>query len=958
MSEYVDFHYMPLEGKITGEQVLKQTEDAINDLGNKVYNLDIDQSEIDEAIEKSNEAVNTANSALSAVTTGRSVWFNNVAEMVATDIEAGVTAETKGYYVANDGGNALYLIRQEKSGDVVDGGSLIALDNGNMAELVTDGTVNVKQFGAIGNGTDDDTTAFQNTSSYAQSNGFVPFVGVATYKITNSVTGAFNSFGEVTITGGGTVDIINLQEVVSDVSDIRDEVVDETASAKAYSESAATYATNASNSASSASTTATQLMEYLATKETLTAPAVDPTLTISGAAADAMTVGKKFAAADGNLLNIAENIQFPISFYANDISTTAYTTTIINNVMLVTGRIYTVSALLNEALSQDGYLTLRKSGSNVASVTINAGDTTGSFNYYAATTDNDYDVVFSTGSYAKPAVISVSVIPTTKGSVTDVISDKQKMVSKIAHDISNKIYYSANMYDGNYVENRYITLDGLIGSDANYGYTQNFIRVNPGDNITTNDGSAIRSMRFVTAYDYNYDLLPAKGVESALSYVVPSDVYYIKISALKSYFSGGTLAVQNSTVMLPYDTYSAEDVARGCPTYHDTHYILSSNIFDGEYVSGQGIKNDGSGFIDANYSYTKNYIPVDAGDDIVLTNNNGLRYMRYICAYDADFNVLANKGLSDGTYSYWTVPEDVKYIKITGNTSVITSDSCAIYRSKGLVFYTPDDYNIVQTDNRALLRMKHEPLRLMPNYITETLSYRQVGNLSKGYICITSDDGTTGLATYTIPLAISKGIPMAFAVMRESQVFQDASMTATVLDAVNNHGCSLMQHGGILWDLLSEIDLNNFFDAEKEYFDTLNVELRGAAIPQHRTNSLVKAVAGARFGVVRSGYTGLGPGDVDNGSITNYYNYYTSGERSNIYGLSSYNCSYQTIAYNRAAVDYAKANNKIMIVYYHEFDLDNDKKAVIEDLIDYAKAQGLTFITPGDIPTLETWDGN
>ena len=79
------------------------------------YSLDIDQSEIDEAIEKSNEAINTANSALAAVTTGRSVWFNNVAEMIATDIEAGVTAETKGYYVANDGGNALYLIRQEKS---------------------------------------------------------------------------------------------------------------------------------------------------------------------------------------------------------------------------------------------------------------------------------------------------------------------------------------------------------------------------------------------------------------------------------------------------------------------------------------------------------------------------------------------------------------------------------------------------------------------------------------------------------------------------------------------------------------------------------------------------------------------------------------------------------------------------------------------------------------------------
>ena len=74
MSEYVDFHYMPLEGKITGKQVLKQTEDAINDLGEHVYELDIDERRIDEAVEKSEQAIETADAALSAVTTDRAVW--------------------------------------------------------------------------------------------------------------------------------------------------------------------------------------------------------------------------------------------------------------------------------------------------------------------------------------------------------------------------------------------------------------------------------------------------------------------------------------------------------------------------------------------------------------------------------------------------------------------------------------------------------------------------------------------------------------------------------------------------------------------------------------------------------------------------------------------------------------------------------------------------------------------
>ena len=224
---------------------------------------------------------------------------------------------------------------------------------------------------------------------------------------------------------------------------------------------------------------------------------------------------------------------------------------------------------------------------------------------------------------------------------------------------------------------------------------------------------------------------------------------------------------------------------------------------------------------------------------------------------------------------------------------------------------------------------------------------------------MTTDDGTSGLATYTIPMAIQKGVPFTFAVMKDSEVFADNTMKATVLDAVNNHGCSLMQHGGIVWDTLSERDLNNFFDIEKAFFDQLGVEVKGAAPPQIRMNSLVKAVCGARFGVVRGAYYGLKPGpdgDIRNDSVSNFYDYYTSGERSNVFGLSGYNCAFTTIAYNHSAVDYAKANNKIMIVYYHEFDIGAEQKAVIEDLIDYAKAQGLEFITIGDIPALETWD--
>ena len=79
------------------------------------------------------------------------IVVDNVATMKATDLTDGMYVTTAGYHEVNDGGNGLYAIRAAQVGDVDDGGSVIILDNGNVAELITDGTVNVKQFGAKGN---------------------------------------------------------------------------------------------------------------------------------------------------------------------------------------------------------------------------------------------------------------------------------------------------------------------------------------------------------------------------------------------------------------------------------------------------------------------------------------------------------------------------------------------------------------------------------------------------------------------------------------------------------------------------------------------------------------------------------------------------------------------------------------------------------------------------------------
>lgn len=99
-------------------------------------------------------------------------YYDSVAEMKASETAiVGRPCVTLGYYKPTDGGGAVYIIRSKTDSDVDDGGSTLILDNGNVAQLIIDDTINVKQFGAHANMSYDDTTAFQSALDYAQSHG-------------------------------------------------------------------------------------------------------------------------------------------------------------------------------------------------------------------------------------------------------------------------------------------------------------------------------------------------------------------------------------------------------------------------------------------------------------------------------------------------------------------------------------------------------------------------------------------------------------------------------------------------------------------------------------------------------------------------------------------------------------------------------------------------------------------
>ena len=120
------------------------------------------QGAAEDARDDADEAAENAEAALDLIKE-KATWFDNVAAMkAAAGLQVGMLAGTKGYYSINDGGSSIYAIRAKTQDDVDDGGSIIVLENGNVAELIVTDEININQFGGVGDGTTDDNVAIVN----------------------------------------------------------------------------------------------------------------------------------------------------------------------------------------------------------------------------------------------------------------------------------------------------------------------------------------------------------------------------------------------------------------------------------------------------------------------------------------------------------------------------------------------------------------------------------------------------------------------------------------------------------------------------------------------------------------------------------------------------------------------------------------------------------------------------
>ncbi len=365
---------------------------------------------------------------------------------------------------------------------------------------------------------------------------------------------------------------------------------------------------------------------------------------------------------------------------------------------------------------------------------------------------------------------------------------------------------------------------------------------------------------------------------------------------------------------------------------------------------------DGTHKSNNKYSYT-DYIKVQAGD-VIIPAVDGIANVRlqFVTAYDREKNVIPDCGAE--SKGFYVVPEGIEYVRVSYVNEIFATGRFAININNVMPY---EAYRAEKLANGIREReiyeetMRTNPLTLLPDYMVNLLAYKPMQKPEAAYFCLVSDDGATGLATYTIPLCIEKEIPLTMAVMSKSEVFTDEDnaelYTTIVVDAVNNYGFEIAQHGGSHWTYLPEVYLNAFFDAEEAFFHSVGLSPKSAVAPAHYLSPYVQAVAGGRFGVVRSGYSGY-DSDGNNHYLHNYYDYCTSGEGSNLYGLSSYNIQGSNLSRHKDAVDYAKENNKVLIYYLHENSLTDEDKKQIEAIIDYAKESGLKFVTLSELAYL------
>lgn len=196
--------------------------EAIKEIQKWIETLDL-QDEVDNKLDEMAASGQLAEIISQYLNSAAIFGYDNVASMKsAENLVSGSYARTLGYYAKNDGGGALYKIRNVTNDDVVDEGFIVEItadpQNNLVAELIVEDKVNVTKLGAYGDGTHDDTAKLSSAIAYCLANDkTLTSESGKTYLIstTLSTDNCCIDFNNSTITTNSAIDLITIQNTFS-----------------------------------------------------------------------------------------------------------------------------------------------------------------------------------------------------------------------------------------------------------------------------------------------------------------------------------------------------------------------------------------------------------------------------------------------------------------------------------------------------------------------------------------------------------------------------------------------------------------------------------------------------------------------------------------------------------------------------------------------------------------------
>lgn len=299
--------------------------------------------------------------------------------------------------------------------------------------------------------------------------------------------------------------------------------------------------------------------------------------------------------------------------------------------------------------------------------------------------------------------------------------DIQDELDIIMENTSNRYNSSGDTDD------TYINAAG-VEHENNALFVTDYIPVIPGESLyfwgKNTDGVFENfTKRFVTAYDGTKTAVAASGSDSVIDgnpWRVPSGIYYVRFSILKSTVSGLTkLYCGSHPVGYVYEEYGK--VLKAQAQIDDNFAAIanitkdSSNLLDIKTITPNTYINaHGTVHILSDFSVT-DYIPVTPGMKIYgwgITDDayTAIIY-RFITAYDVNKNVVVDAGRDSITTPPYTIPSSVAYIRITISDTYLDYDNIYIgthnvgmdYEPYGKVLDLPSEEPYVIHDGDSLL---------------------------------------------------------------------------------------------------------------------------------------------------------------------------------------------------------------------------------------------------------------